>query len=595
MAGWLSRTLTRLSAPSAAPAVAPLPEAELRRAVESAKLTLTQGDFQGARIALRDIVNSNSDDADALAHYGIAAHMAGDSVDARVALARAVQINPDLLVGQKYLAVACNALGDLQGLEAAATNAYRLAPRDRDVLNLYGVACMNRFYIEEAAKSFNAAVEVAPNDIGALMNLELLSIRSTRARRTLEYSPKVSAARLQAINRLRAQHRRDQLDDEGLRQLLMLLSGSPETFPAAIEVARKIATGGEFSTLLADQLATFFAQVGDLPELLRFRQIVAEQDAKLPLARSNLAYARLSAGYDRWLENWKTIREEERNANLGVFAAEVPSWTGQRLGKKKLYVYQEQGIGDAILMLRLLPMLAKRGAHFDLWVLPPLAGLAGSVQGYETLIRSPTRPDPRTLGCEFASTLFGLISAMEVDHEELIAHPTVLTPAPDRAPEARARLRALSGRRVGLAYGGNPDRRDDWLRAVPPAALKPLVSVEGISWVNLVIDNRPDKAEVIGMFGMDDPMNEVKDFEDTAAIVSELDAVIAIDSSVAHLACSLGKPVWVLVPTMVDWRWQIGTDIKPWWPNATLLRSPKLGAWESVIRELAKQVAAWRG
>jgi hypothetical protein len=159
-------------------------------------------------------------------------------------------------------------------------------------------------------------------------------------------------------------------------------------------------------------------------------------------------------------------------------------------------------------------------------------------------------------------------------------------------PAVRSRLRALKGKRIGLAYGGNPDRRDDWFRAVPPSALEPLATLEGISWVSLVVDNRPDKAEVIKMFRMDDPMNEVKDFEDTAAIISELDAVIAIDSSVAHLACSLGKPVWVLLPTMSDWRWQIGEDTRPWWPTANLMRSTALGDWSGVIRNLAAQLSS---
>jgi len=104
-----------------------------------------------------------------------------------------------------------------------------VAPRDRDILNMYGVACMNRFEVEAAAASFAAAVEAAPNDVAALLNLELLSMRSLRNRQSLERSPKIAVARSQAVNRLRALHRRGQLDDAGMRHLLML-AGSKETF-----------------------------------------------------------------------------------------------------------------------------------------------------------------------------------------------------------------------------------------------------------------------------------------------------------------------------------------------------------------------------
>jgi tetratricopeptide (TPR) repeat protein len=594
MASWISRTLTRIADRPSTPAEAPLPAAELRAAVESAKGSIRQGDFTGAGDVLANVLRSNPDNADALAYYGVATYLAGDPAEARNALTRAVRIDPDHLVAYKYLVRACNALGDFYDLEIAAHNALRLAPRDREVLNMYGVACLNRLDIEAAAESFSKAVEMAPTDIGPLLNIEALSRRSLLHRRTLDRSPKIAGARSQAINRLRASYRRGHLGDDGLRHLLMLLDGTQETFPAAVDLAHETARRDNVDPGLADELAMVFDILGDLPNCLRFRKLTAELDSSLPLPRIHLAYAKLTADIDRWRESWKTIREFERFSNLGIYASEVPSWTGQRLGKKKILVYQEQGMGDAILALRLVPMLAKRGVRFDLWLQPPLASLAGSVKGHENLVRTDKRPDARTLDCDFATTLFGLISALDVGYQEVMRNPTVLVPSADRMPAARIRLRALKGKRIGLAYGGNPDRRDDWYRTVPPAALKPLALLGDVSWVNLSIDPRPDKDEVCRMFRMDDPMKEASDFEDTAAIISELDAIVAIDSSAAHLAASLGKPVWVLVPTMLDWRWQIASDKSPWWPNVTLLRASALGVWTEVIEELASQIAGNR-
>jgi tetratricopeptide (TPR) repeat protein len=590
MASWISRTLTRLGAQPAPTPDEPLSDAELRTVLESGQRLISEGDFSAARATLRAAVLSNPYNADILVQYAAAAYLGGDPAEARLPLLQAVRINPEHLLGQKFLAAVCNAVGDLGGLEVASASAIRLAPRDVEALNMYGVACMNRLQVQEAASCFCTALEVAPNNMMALINIDILSTKSLIDRRRLESGPKVAIARTQAINRLRAALRRGQLDDEGLKNLLLLLAGSGETFAAAMEIASEAAKREDFTKELSDQLAAIAQLSGNLPGLLRYRRFAAETEPRLPMVQGYLAYANLMSGYDQWRDCWRKIREDEHYTNLGVYAREVPAWTGQRIGKKKVLVYQEQGIGDAILALRLIPMLAKRGVRFDLWVVPALASLAGSVKGYENLIGSSARPDARTLGCEYASTLFGLISALGIEHRDMIANPTVLIASPDRMGAARTRLRGLPGRRIGLAYGGNPDRRDDWFRAVPPAALKPLAALEGISWVSLVIDNRPDKAEAIGMFRMEDPMSEAKDFEDTAAIVSELDAVIAIDSSVAHLSCSLGKPVWVLVPPMLDWRWQIGDDTRPWWPNATLLRGTSMGQWDSVIEELARQV-----
>jgi len=117
MADWLSRALTRFAAQPAPPSVQPLPEAELRKAVESAKRTMTEGDFAAARAALREVATSNPDDADALAHYGVAAYM---RVTGRCAgrLSRAVQIDPDHVIGHKYLAASYNALGICSDLKS---------------------------------------------------------------------------------------------------------------------------------------------------------------------------------------------------------------------------------------------------------------------------------------------------------------------------------------------------------------------------------------------------------------------------------------------------------------------------------------------
>jgi tetratricopeptide (TPR) repeat protein len=589
MATWLSRTIKRLSGTDEVAPAQPPWQANPREVVDSAKQLIADRRYTEALAILTPVVDSNPNDADALAHVGVATHRAGASAEARKTLKRALQIDPNHLIAYKGLVQACYALGEYEEVKSAALNAQRLAPTDHEPLIMYGIACMHRFEIEPAADAFSKAVELAPNDLNALLNIEALSMRSLRHRRTLERSPKIAAARSHAINRLRGAYQRGDLDESGLRSLLTLLAGGQETFSGAVELAREISGREDFGSEISTQLGTIFYIAGDLSNLLRFRRRACEAKPSLPIAPAFLAYAELMAGAEHWSANWKTIQESE--PYLGLYASEVPRWTGQHLGDKRILVYAEQGIGDAILALRLVPILAQRGVRFDLWVPAPLAGLTASVKGYENLIRTAQRPDARKLGCDYASTLFGLIPALRVGHEELKHNPTRLAPGKDRLPEVRSRLLALPGKRIGLVHGGNPDRLDDWFRAVPPAAMERLAALPGISWVNLSIDRRPDKDEVIRMFRMEDPMKEVADFEDTAAIISELDAVVAVDSSVAHLSASLGKPVWVLVPPLLAWHWQMGSDTRPWWPNATLMRGgPTPGQWNAVMERLAEEL-----
>src|SRR5882762_7044331 len=165
MASWISRALSRIGEQPSAKVATPLPPAELRAAVESAKKKmLVEGDVQGGRDLLGELLASNPDDADALAYYGAASFQVGVAEEARVALRRAVQVDPDHLIAHKYLAQACNALGDSDGMEIAAKNALRLAPRDLGALITYGIVCMNRLDIDAAAEAFSRAVEIAPTN-----------------------------------------------------------------------------------------------------------------------------------------------------------------------------------------------------------------------------------------------------------------------------------------------------------------------------------------------------------------------------------------------------------------------------------------------
>jgi hypothetical protein len=297
-----------------------------------------------------------------------------------------------------------------------------------------------------------------------------------------------------------------------------------------------------------------------------------------------------SEGGARWAEGWRLKEEAARKMNPPAYVSEVPEWDGRALGQLRLFVYQEQGFGDAALALRFIPLLAARGIRVVLWVKSAFADVARSISGYEELLASETRPDPRQHGCSYAAPLVGLIRPLRLD-PAAIRHPPILR-APEELTEAwRQRLHALPpGKRVGLAAVGNQNRADDWLRTVPAEVLAPLAQLPGVSWVNLSVDRRAETDALIGLFKMQDLTPQIRNYGDTAALASALDAVVAIDCSAAHIAASIGKPVWVLAPTFRDWRWQVGSDLRPWWPTVTLLRAEGPGIWTRAIAQLKQEL-----
>jgi hypothetical protein len=154
----------------------------------------------------------------------------------------------------------------------------------------------------------------------------------------------------------------------------------------------------------------------------------------------------------------------------------------------------------------------------------------------------------------------------------------------------QARLAALPGRKVALTTVGNPGRIDDWLRTVPIEFLGPLRGIQDVSWINLSVDKRDATDAVISAFEMFDAAAEFTDFVDTAAVLDTVDAVVAIDCAAAHVAGSLGKPLFIFKPTVLDWRWQIGDDQSPWWPSSRLYAADAPGQWTNAGERLAKDL-----
>jgi ADP-heptose:LPS heptosyltransferase len=142
-------------------------------------------------------------------------------------------------------------------------------------------------------------------------------------------------------------------------------------------------------------------------------------------------------------------------------------------------------------------------------------------------------------------------------------------------------------RRVGLVWAGRPGHPDDANRSLPPARLAPLAAAKNVRWYSLQKGDAAAQAREAPM-ELVDWTAELNDFADTAALVANMDLVISVDTSVAHLAAALGKPVWMLVPFVPDWRWMLERGDSPWYPTMRLFRQPARGEWTEPISRIAE-------
>jgi hypothetical protein len=188
--------------------------------------------------------------------------------------------------------------------------------------------------------------------------------------------------------------------------------------------------------------------------------------------------------------------------------------------------------------------------------------------------------------------LLSLPLAFKTRLETIPASIPYLTASGDRVIKWKRRLPDSGRRRIGIAWAGNPNFKGDQTRSIGLARFSPLLSVAGIEFLGLQRDLRDGDRDIL----RNNPHvkhvgDAIDDFRDTAAIMSSVDLVISSDTSVAHLAGALGKPVWVLLQYVADWRWLLDRSDSPWYPTARLFRQPDIDDWESVIRRVRDELS----
>ena len=287
-------------------------------------------------------------------------------------------------------------------------------------------------------------------------------------------------------------------------------------------------------------------------------------------------------------------REYERRPAVEELRATQPAvferaWTGDDLAGRRLLLISEQGFGDAMQFVRYLPQLAARAAHVVLDCHPELARLFRmSLPDVEVVGRGgEVPPVDATAMLLSVPHLTGMTSLREIP----AAVPYLRAP-PDLSASWAGRAAVWSSPRVGIAWSGRPTHPDERLRSLALAALAPLITLPA-GFVSLQVDD-PSRRKIAALGWQDrivDPAEEIADFADTAALLNELDLVITVDTAVAHLAAALGRPVWLLLPYVCDWRWLDRRRTSPWYPTIRLFRQPASGDWGAVIAAAARALS----
>jgi len=302
----------------------------------------------------------------------------------------------------------------------------------------------------------------------------------------------------------------------------------------------------------------------------------------------SLVRLRLGQFADGWREyewRWKQTSWGERARDFTV-----PLWLGgEPLADKTILLHAEQGFGDTLQFVRYVPLVAQLGATTFLEVQAPLLPLLSNLAGVErTFVRGEPLPS-FDRHCPLMSLPLAFGTALHSIPAEI---PYLSAPA-ERLTKWHARINDRRCLRVGIVWAGSSVHEHDHTRSMPLESFASFLSLPGIDFVSIQKDVTPSDTALLRQHDNVTLLgDELEDFADTAAVITLLDLVISVDTSVVHLAGALGKPVWVLLSFLTDFRWLLDRDDSPWYPTARLYRQPRFGDWDSVLARVSKDLAA---
>jgi len=518
--------------------------------------------------------------ADLLNNLGITLRQHGQLADAVACFRRALDLNPEFPAAHNNLGNALRHEGRLDEAAACYRRALALDPDYADAHANLGGVLEAQGGVDEAVALLRHALTLRPdhpeahNNLGnALKAQGHLAAAVACFRQALHLRPDYDEAQYNLGNVLRAQGDLEAAVD-CFRQALVL---RPDFADAHVNLGNTLAEQRRLDEAMAC-----------------YRHAIALQPDQ-PDAHFNLGIVLLTCG--DLMAGWREYEWRWRMPHMRAACRDMskPQWYGEAAEGRTLLIHAEQGFGDTLQFCRYVRLAAERGLRVILQVPQPLVrllrGVAGvELAGVELVVACGGDPPPFDLHCPMLSLplVFGTTLAT-------IPQGAAYLHADPRQVEGwQARLGGMPGRalRVGVVWAGDPRTHSpalaavDRRRSLAPDRLAPLFDVPGVDWFSLQKTGPAPPAEL----RLTDLMHEMADFADTAALIANLDLVIAVDTAVAHLAAALGRPVWLLDRFDSCWRWLTDRRDSPWYPTLRLYRQPRAGDWDAVLTEVARDL-----
>lgn len=491
------------------------------------------GQYQEALAAYNRAIALKPDFADAYSNRGGTLRQLGRHAEALASYERAITLHPGLVHAHCNRAAVLQDLGRCNEAVSAYEKVIALEPGNAEAHNDLGAALLELGRFEPALSSIERALALNPGLFGALVN------------------------RGNALNQL-------QRFDQALESYDDALAMNPG------------------SAQLHSNRGHLLHDAGRYQEALHNYDRALGLDPALALVQWNKGLIKLLFG--DFEEGWRLYESRWRSyAQAAYRNFPQPLWLGREpLQGRTILLHAEQGLGDTIQFCRYLPAVQALGAEVVLEAPATLLPLLASLPGRYRLIAAGDPLPDFDLQCPLMSLPLACASGLY----SVPAQVPYLAADQGRQGEWRQRLGPRLKTRVGLAWSGSARHLDDRQRSMALRSLGPLLGLDVEFHCLQQEIGAEDQAALVNFPQVRCHQAGLRDFSDTAALVTAMDLVISVDTAVAHLAGALAKPVWILLPHAPDFRWMLGRSDSPWYPTARLFRQTSRGEWSPVVAEV---------
>jgi tetratricopeptide (TPR) repeat protein len=487
---------------------------------------------------------------------------AGEVRQAEQMLSQLQQLNPNHPELLNEIGILYAQYEQLQQAEPMFRRAIAIHPTYARAWNNLGNILQMSGRLSEAIAAFETALQHQPDDLDALANLGSALHQSRRPLDALDLLDRAISLHPNIAdlhnNRGSALHDLYRLDE------------SAAAYRKAIEIEPKFLHARK-------NLSIILLEQRKIDESLHALEETLQMDPEFAQAHYAIGTIHLLTG--DFTRGWREYEWRRRDPNVAGFTQQFSQtlWDGSAFHGKRLLIHAEQGFGDTIQFARYLPLVAERGGEVIFQVQPELMTLLSRIPGPRKIV---TRDEPLP-GFDLHCPLLGVAQYFE----EI---PDCLDPSflhSSSASDWAARMKPYSSvRKIGLAWAGRPTHARDWERSLRFEQIRPILDQPKASFFSLQIPFGTSKGADSRLV---DWTEHLHGFASTAGLIAQMDLIITVDTAVAHLAGSMGRNVWVMLPHTPDWRWMLDRTDSPWYPTMRLFRQPSVGDWDSVITNVS--------